>query len=104
MPVAIKGNQPIGVGWPRWPPFLIMPPRILLDSRPVWPDTPDRVMGNAFARHYFHWDTNGYFEDLTASLAKDLPSEFHIDYTFEGQDRTDAVIDLRYAQWRSKRP
>lgn len=56
--------------------------------------------GNAFARHYFHRYTDGFFEDLIATLAKDLPSEFHIIYTFEGQDRIDAVIDQRYAQWR----
>nr|MDT0522529.1 hypothetical protein [Streptomyces sp. DSM 41633] len=60
--------------------------------------------GNAFARHYFHWHTDGFFEDLTATLAADLPSEFHIIYTFEGQDRIDAVIDQRYAQWRNNQP
>lgn len=60
--------------------------------------------GNAFARHYFHWHADGFFEDLTATLAADLPSEFHIIYTFEGQDRIDTVIDRRYTQWRNNQP
>jgi hypothetical protein len=60
--------------------------------------------GNAFARHYFRWHTDGFFEDLIATLASDSPSEFHIIYTFEGQDRIGAVIDERYARWRGTQP
>lgn len=45
--------------------------------------------------------TDVFFEDLTATLVSDLPSRFHIICTFEGQDRIDAVIDQRYAQWRA---
>ncbi len=54
---------------------------------------------NAFARNYFGSAENGYFSDLTATLAPDLPSCFHVPYTLENQARIDAILDQRYSQW-----
>lgn len=54
---------------------------------------------NAFARSYFD-SSSGYYADLT-SLAQDLPSYFHVPYTFENQARIDAILDERYAQWKA---
>ena len=59
--------------------------------------------GNAFTRFYFRFeDEPGYYADLTATLAADLPSYSHVPYTFENQARIDAVIDARHAQWREQ--
>ncbi|ERG69419.1 hypothetical protein [Segniliparus rugosus] len=59
--------------------------------------------GNAFARFYFRFEGEpGYYDDLTAALAADMPSSFHVPYTFENQARVDAVVDARYAQWREQ--
>lgn len=59
--------------------------------------------GNAFAQDYFA-AADGYYSDLTETLAQNLPSEFHIPYTFENQARIDATLDQRYAQWKDDRP
>ncbi|MGV0583708.1 hypothetical protein ABQE45_08170 [Mycobacteroides chelonae] len=59
--------------------------------------------GNAFAQDYFA-AADGYYSDLTKTLAQNLPSEFHIPYTFENQARIDAILDQRYAQWKDDRP
>jgi len=57
--------------------------------------------GNAFARYYFNWDSEGYFDDLSATLAQEFASEYHIRYSFENQERVDSVINQRFAQWRA---
>ncbi|SLH88438.1 Uncharacterised protein [Mycobacteroides abscessus subsp. massiliense] len=59
--------------------------------------------GNAFTQDYFN-AADGYYRDLAKTLAEDLPSEFHIPYTFENQARIDAILDQRYAEWSSGRP
>lgn len=58
--------------------------------------------GNSFARQYFNWDADGYFDDLIATLAGELPSEYYIRYSFENQERMDAVIDQRFTLWRAE--
>lgn len=60
--------------------------------------------GNAFARSYFTftWPPSGYMEDLEVTLAQGLPSVFHIPYSVENQEHIDAVIDRRFAQWRTE--
>ncbi len=59
---------------------------------------------SAFARTYFDSAENGYFGDLAAALAPDLPSCFHVPYTFENQAHIDAILDERYAQWKADHP
>lgn len=60
--------------------------------------------GNAFARAYYRADgeSPSYYADLTETLADGLPSEYHVPYTWENQERMDKIIDQRYARWRTE--
>lgn len=55
---------------------------------------------NAFARTYFGAGGAAYWDDLVQTLARDLPSPFHVGYDRERQARMNARIDERYADWR----
>ncbi|ODR21974.1 hypothetical protein [Mycolicibacterium porcinum] len=55
--------------------------------------------GNAFARTYYRLDSPNYLDDYEDTLAAGLPSVYRVPYTYENQQRMDAIIDQRYAQW-----
>lgn len=58
--------------------------------------------GNAFAQAYFDFDKGDYLADYSALLVKDLPSEFHVSYTWENQKLMSSKISERHQQWRRK--
>lgn len=58
--------------------------------------------GNAFAMAYFDFQHGDYLNDYTQTLAQNLPSSFHVDYTPENEGRMHAVIDARHAEWKSR--
>jgi hypothetical protein len=58
--------------------------------------------GNAFAMHYFDFEKGEYLQDYAAILQRDLPSEFHVDYSEANYERIQAVIERRYQEWKSQ--
>ncbi|MBP2452724.1 DUF308 domain-containing protein [Mycolicibacterium lutetiense] len=58
--------------------------------------------GNAFTRSYYRIESPCYFDDYEDTLAVGLPSPYHVPYTWENQERMDAIIGQRYAQWRTE--
>lgn len=56
--------------------------------------------GNAFAQSYFDFTNGQYLADYADLLVQDLPSEFHVPYTWENYDIIRLQIDRRYAKWR----
>jgi hypothetical protein len=63
--------------------------------------------GNAFARSYFADPDRGGYGKYMADYAKALdtaalPSEYHVEDTWENYDKLAALIDRRYAAWRKK--
>lgn len=59
--------------------------------------------GDAFARAYFDFKEGLYLYDYVKSLKKNLPSEFHIEYTHENEKIIHTIIDKRYREWKSRR-
>lgn len=57
--------------------------------------------GNAFARSYFDFDHGQYLSDYAKVLQKELPSEFHVEYTEANYQAIKPVIDSRYGQWHN---
>ncbi len=56
--------------------------------------------GNAFAIYYY--ESNLYITDYEEALAKDLPSLYHIENTWDNYDKIAKLIDQRYEQWRNQ--
>jgi len=56
--------------------------------------------GNAFAQDYFLFSSGRYIDDYVNILEKNLPSEFHVEYNWENQDRISHKIGSRYRTWR----
>src|SRR5512135_784608 len=62
------------------------------------------VEGNAFAEFYYRnadGERGAYFEDYRKTLAKKLPSFWHVADTWENYDRLAPVIASRYEAWKS---
>lgn len=57
--------------------------------------------GNAFAQHYFDFDTGCYLQDYSEILARNLPSLYHVTDTWENYQKIKQRIDKRYNEWRS---
>jgi hypothetical protein len=65
------------------------------------------VEGNAFAEHYYRDDAGqrgAYFTDYKQTLAKGLPSFWHVADTWENYDKLAPVIARRYEDWKNPRP
>ena len=61
--------------------------------------------GNAFAQSYFDFARGQYLADYADTLLNELPSEFHVPYTWENYAIIGERIDRRYAEWRkSQKP
>lgn len=56
--------------------------------------------GAAFAAVYLDHQSGSFLDDYLRTLARDLPSEYHVEDSWENHDRLAAVIDERYAAWR----
>lgn len=57
--------------------------------------------GNAFAQSYFDFSTGKYIDDYVELLARKLPSEFHVPYTWKNQRRISHRISKRYSEWKA---
>lgn len=58
--------------------------------------------GKAFTDHYYSNDqTAKYVDDYAETLAKGLPTVYHVQNTWENYDKLAKVIDKRYKEWRS---
>jgi hypothetical protein len=65
------------------------------------------VEGNAFAEHYYRDDAGergAYFTDYKQTLAKGLPSFWHVADTWENYDRLAPVITRRFEEWKNPAP
>ena len=58
--------------------------------------------GNAFAQDYFDFDKGVYLSDYANILVGELPSEFHVQYSWENQEKMSAKITKRYEKWKEK--
>ncbi|HEV2210196.1 MAG TPA: hypothetical protein VG167_15570 [Verrucomicrobiae bacterium] len=62
------------------------------------------VEGNAFAEHYYR-DLSGkrgpYFEDYKKTLARGLPSFYHVADTWQNYAKLEPVITARYESWKN---
>jgi hypothetical protein len=59
--------------------------------------------GNAFAQHYFDFDKGQYLADYEELLCAGLPSQYHVDDTWENYDKLKQRIDQRYEVWKSNK-
>ncbi len=48
--------------------------------------------GNDFAMHYFEFNNGKYLHDYAETLQRELPSEYHVDYSEENYQCIKAVI------------
>lgn len=58
--------------------------------------------GNAFAQSYFDFATGQYLKDYDQLFVRRLPSEFHVEYTWENQKRINHQISSRYRRWKRR--
>ncbi len=66
-----------------------------------WEDDLNDV-GNEFAHAYYGAESApSYLDDYVSCLAEGLPSEYHVEDSWENFDRLAAIIDRRFAQWRA---
>jgi hypothetical protein len=60
--------------------------------------------GNAFARDYYITDKGvNYFADYRDTLGRDLPSQYHVEDSWENFDKLAPVLDARLEEWRGQR-
>ena len=57
--------------------------------------------GNAFASEYFDFEKGQYLKDYSELLVKELPSEFHVPYTWENQKVMSQRVSQRYLHWKN---
>jgi hypothetical protein len=60
------------------------------------------AVGNAFAAHYFDFDRGQYMADYHELLVRDLPSEFHVPYSWANYEIIGKRIDQRFHEWQAK--
>ena len=58
--------------------------------------------GNAFAQAYFDFEKGQYLADYGELLVEELPSEYHVEYSWENQHLMNSRIDARYAAWKER--
>ncbi|WP_043648118.1 DUF7832 domain-containing protein [Chitinilyticum litopenaei] len=61
------------------------------------------MQGNAFAKAYFDFSKGEYLDDYHQYLQKELPSEFHVEYTLENETIIHRVISDRFSAWKETR-
>lgn len=65
------------------------------------------VEGNRFAEYYYRNETGErgpYFDDYRKTLAKGLPSFWHVADTWENYEKLAPVITRRYEEWKNPPP
>jgi len=58
--------------------------------------------GNAFAAAYFDFKKGEYLNDYERTLAKNVPSVYHVEDTWVNFDLLAPLIHQRYAAWKKK--
>jgi hypothetical protein len=57
--------------------------------------------GNAFSAAYFDFEHGQFLADYRDVLARDLPSEYHVEDSWPNYERLKARIDERYRAWKA---
>lgn len=57
--------------------------------------------GNAFAQAYYSPSHDQYLRDYAELLVRDLPSDYHVQYTWDNYGVIQKRIDDRYSVWRA---
>ncbi|BBF79486.1 hypothetical protein [Asticcacaulis excentricus] len=57
--------------------------------------------GNAFASHYFDFQTGQYLRDYERAVAHDRPSIFQVTFNDETYDRIKPYIEKAYSKWKT---
>jgi len=57
--------------------------------------------GNAFAKHYFKFEGDGFLNDYTDALPDNLPSLYHAPDSWATYELLKPVFDKRLNQWRA---
>ena len=55
--------------------------------------------GNDFARYYY--ESNMYFADYESVLARDLPSFYHVDNSWDNYHKLAPVITKQFLMWKN---
>ena len=58
--------------------------------------------GNAFAQDYFDFEEGLYLSDYHDLLVRDLPSEFHVEYSWANYEIIRERIDERFEAWKRR--
>jgi hypothetical protein len=66
-----------------------------------WEDDLNDI-GNGFARTYYGAErAPSYLDDYVALLSEGLPSEYHVEDSWENFDKVAALLDRRFAEWKA---
>ena len=58
---------------------------------------------NRFAKEYFNEKAGQYYEDFFETLAIGLPSEYHVEDTWENYSKMASIIDARFKSWENEK-
>jgi len=56
--------------------------------------------GNAFAQHYFDFQTGQFMHDYEELLSSTLPSMYHVENTWTNYEKLKHRIDQRFEEWK----
>jgi hypothetical protein len=59
-------------------------------------------IGNRFSFDYFDFDSGQYLNDYETTLARELPTLFDVQDTWENYEKIKKVIDKRFLDWNKK--
>jgi hypothetical protein len=59
-------------------------------------------LGNRFALPYFDFDAGQYLGDYEKTLAKNLPSVYHVADTWDNYTTLKQILDERFSDWKNK--
>jgi hypothetical protein len=58
-------------------------------------------LGNKFSRYYFDFEKGKYIGDYINTVAKGLPTEFHVKDTWENYEIVKKFVNQRYNEWKN---
>jgi hypothetical protein len=58
--------------------------------------------GNAFAQHYFDFQRGQYLAEYAELLVCDLPTAYHVPYSWDNYELIRRRIDQRFHEWESR--
>jgi len=59
-------------------------------------------LGNRFALPYFDFNSGQYMGDYEKTLAKNLPSAYHVTDTWDNYAKLKQVVDKRFSDWKNQ--